>query len=165
LKISHRVVDPNIQVVAVSGRFTIGEESQEAERIMDTLVAQKERRFVFDLLEVDFIDSSGIGFLVRLHAKAQRAGGAELGPGLPPLPPGGGGTGGLPRLSILTAGHSVLSGVSRLGWERARTWSGPLCSGHGAGKGTEATATGRRRPIRGLAPLTEDRRYRQMPGE
>ena len=75
MKISHRVVDPNIQIVAVRGRFTIGEESQEAERILDTLIAKKERRFVFDLLEVDFIDSSCLGILVNCLRKAKAAGG------------------------------------------------------------------------------------------
>jgi anti-anti-sigma regulatory factor len=78
VKISHRVVDPNIQVVAVSGRFTIGEDSQEAERIVDTLLAKKERRFVFDLLEADFIDSSCLGILVScLRKPSLRSGGAR----------------------------------------------------------------------------------------
>ena len=75
MKISHSVVDPNIQVVAVSGRFTIGEESLEAERIMDGLLAKKERRFVFDLSQVDFIDSSCLGILVNCLRKAKAAGG------------------------------------------------------------------------------------------
>ena len=75
MKISHRVVDPNIQVVAVSGRFTIGEDSMEAERIVDSQLANKERRFVFDLLEADFIDSSCLGILVSCLRKAKAAGG------------------------------------------------------------------------------------------
>ena len=75
MKISNRVVDPNIQVVAVSGRFTIGADSEEAERIVDTLLANKERRFVFDLSEADFIDSSCLGILVSCLRKAKAAGG------------------------------------------------------------------------------------------
>jgi anti-sigma B factor antagonist len=75
LKISHRVVDPNIQVVAVSGRFTIGEESMQAERIVDSQLANKELRFVFDLREADFIDSSCLGILVSCLRKAKAAGG------------------------------------------------------------------------------------------
>ena len=75
MKISHRVVDPNVQVVAVSGRFTIGEDSQEAERIVDAQLANKQRRFVFDLLEVDFIDSSCLGILVSCLRKAKATGG------------------------------------------------------------------------------------------
>ena len=75
MKISNRVVDPNIQVVAVSGRFTVGEESLEAEHIVDALLAKKERRFVFDLSEADFIDSSCLGILVNCLRKAKAAGG------------------------------------------------------------------------------------------
>ena len=75
MKISNRVVDPNIQVVAVSGRFTIGEDSEEAERIVDSLLAKEERRFVFDLSEADFIDSSCLGILVSCLRKAKAAGG------------------------------------------------------------------------------------------
>ena len=75
MKISHTAVDSNIQVVAVSGRFTIGEESLEVERIMDGLLAKKERRFVFDLSGVEFIDSSCLGILVNCLRKAKTAGG------------------------------------------------------------------------------------------
>jgi len=75
LKISSKAVDPNIQVVSVSGRFVMGEESHEAERIVDAQLARKERRFVFDLLETDFIDSSCLGILVSCLRKAKAAGG------------------------------------------------------------------------------------------
>ena len=77
MKISTQLVDPNIQVVAVSGRFTMSGESLEVERIMDALVAKNERRFVLDLSEADFIDSSCLGILVNCLRKATAAG-AEL---------------------------------------------------------------------------------------
>ena len=75
MKISNKIVDPNVQVVVVSGRFTVGEESLEAENIVDALLAKNERRFVFDLLQADFIDSSCLGILVNCLRKAKAAGG------------------------------------------------------------------------------------------
>ncbi len=75
MNIATKSADGDIRIVAVSGRFTMGAESLEVEKLMDSLVGQNDRRFIFDLSNVEFIDSSGLGILVNCLRKAQQRGG------------------------------------------------------------------------------------------
>jgi anti-sigma B factor antagonist len=75
VNIATKSAGEGVRIVTISGRFTMGAESMEVETLMDSLVAQKDRRFVFDLSNVEFIDSSGLGILVNCLRKAQKLGG------------------------------------------------------------------------------------------
>jgi anti-sigma B factor antagonist len=70
-----KVVEPDVQVVEITGRFTMGAESLDVERLMDGLVARNRKRFVFDLTGVEYIDSSCLGILVNCLRKAKQNGG------------------------------------------------------------------------------------------
>ena len=52
------------QVVCFQGRVTFGRETERCRQALKDLLAQGERRFVFDLSGVEYVDSAGIGFLV-----------------------------------------------------------------------------------------------------
>ncbi len=52
------------QVVTFSGRVTFGRQTEQCRAAVKELVAAGERRFVFDLTGVEYVDSAGIGFLV-----------------------------------------------------------------------------------------------------
>ncbi len=52
------------QVISFQGRVTFGRETEKCRQVLKDLLAQSERRFVFDLSRVEYVDSAGIGFLV-----------------------------------------------------------------------------------------------------
>jgi anti-sigma B factor antagonist len=70
---SRRVGD--VSVVDVKGRITLGEGNEIIRELVAELTAQGNTRIVFNLLEVDHIDSAGIGELVRTHSSLRRQGG------------------------------------------------------------------------------------------
>jgi anti-sigma B factor antagonist len=64
----------DIAVVACRGSIAEGKELAALQQYLDHLLSETVY-IVADLGAVDFIDSSGVGFLLRLHTKAQSAGG------------------------------------------------------------------------------------------
>lgn len=52
------------QVISFQGRVTFGRETERCRHALKDLLGQSERRFVFDLGKVEYVDSAGIGFLV-----------------------------------------------------------------------------------------------------
>lgn len=71
------------QVLRFQGRVTFGRETERCRQAMKDLLAQGERRFVFDLASVEYVDSAGIGFLVSCLITAANEG-AKLGLAAPP---------------------------------------------------------------------------------
>jgi len=64
----------DITVVTCRGSFADGQELAALQRYADDLLGET-AHIVADLGAVEFIDSCGVGSLVRLHSKARRAGG------------------------------------------------------------------------------------------
>lgn len=64
-----------VSVVDVRGRITLGEGNAAIRELMAELIAQGHTRVVLNLIEVDHIDSAGIGELVRTHSSLRRSGG------------------------------------------------------------------------------------------
>jgi anti-sigma B factor antagonist len=62
------------QVVTFSGRVTFGRQTEQCRGTVKELVAAGERRFVFDLTGVEYVDSAGIGFLVSCLTTLGQAG-------------------------------------------------------------------------------------------
>jgi anti-sigma B factor antagonist len=64
-------------VVQVSGRVTLGDESNQLRTKLKDILSQGKTRIVLDLAEVSYIDSAGLGTLVAGFTSAQNQG-AEL---------------------------------------------------------------------------------------
>lgn len=75
LKIEQTSIAPDIDVFAMSGRLTMGSDSQQVEWNLAKLLNENHKKVIFDLSNVNFLDSSGIGILVMCHAKLKKAGG------------------------------------------------------------------------------------------
>jgi anti-sigma B factor antagonist len=76
LKIELKTMDPDIDVFAMAGRLTMGSDSQQVEWNLAKLLKENHRKVIFDLTDINFLDSSGVGILVMCHAKLKKAGGA-----------------------------------------------------------------------------------------
>jgi anti-sigma B factor antagonist len=64
-----------IAIVALKGRLTVGEASSVRE-VVNKLVAAARVNVIFDLGDVDYIDSTGLGSLVICFTSIKKAGGA-----------------------------------------------------------------------------------------
>lgn len=76
LNIQRKTADPDVTVLEMAGRITLGNDSQKIEWELSELLKENQKKIVFDLAQITFLDSSGIGILVMCHAKLQKAGGA-----------------------------------------------------------------------------------------
>ena len=65
---------PDITVIGVSGRITIGRESGQLDAAVIKALEEGIQKLVVDLTHVTFIDSTGIGIVAYCFGKASRAG-------------------------------------------------------------------------------------------
>jgi anti-sigma B factor antagonist len=65
----------DIAIVDFSGKITLGEGSSTVRTTVHELVGKSHRKIVFNLGEVDYIDSAGLGELVGAHATVRKASG------------------------------------------------------------------------------------------
>ena len=75
LNIEHRKIEPGIIVLQMNGRITMGSDSQRIEWGLAQLIGENQKRVIFDLTDVCYLDSSGVGILMMCHAKLKKAGG------------------------------------------------------------------------------------------
>ncbi len=75
LQIQTRNVPPDVVVLEVAGRITIGRDCQQLEWSTDALVRENNKKIVFDLSGVSHIDSTGVGIIVMSAGKVKQAGG------------------------------------------------------------------------------------------
>ena len=76
LNVQSKKVEPDIAVLEMTGRITMGNDSQQIEWGLAELLKGNHKKVIFDLTQVTFLDSTGIGILVMCHAKLKKAGGA-----------------------------------------------------------------------------------------
>jgi anti-sigma B factor antagonist len=76
LKTSTRQVE-GVTIVDLSGRITLGEASVVVRDVIKDLLSKGNKKILLNLVEVSFIDSSGIGVLVSSFS-AVRSQGGEL---------------------------------------------------------------------------------------
>lgn len=69
-------IEPDITVLACSGRFTMGTRLKQTEAMGDSLVADGARKLVLDLTHTETVDSAGLGVIMHLSAELEQAGGA-----------------------------------------------------------------------------------------
>jgi anti-sigma B factor antagonist len=65
-----------VAILDLSGRLTLGDAVSELRNRLQELIAAGKTRVVLNLAEVGYIDSSGLGTLVMMHASVQKAGGS-----------------------------------------------------------------------------------------
>jgi anti-anti-sigma factor len=75
LNIEQKKIEPDIVVMEMHGRITMGSDSQKIEWGVAQLIEQNQRKVIFDLSEICYLDSSGVGILMMCHAKLRKAGG------------------------------------------------------------------------------------------
>src|SRR5215472_10469891 len=81
LTFESRIIDNRVAVIRCRGRITLGEEVHALEREVDRLTKidgsnyYRFKHVVLQLAETDFLDSSGLGCLVRLYGVLRAAGG------------------------------------------------------------------------------------------
>ena len=75
LQIETRQVEPYITVLMCSGKITLGRESQRIEMLVRELLDKDQKKLVFDLSGVTYIDSTGLGIITFCSASASQAGG------------------------------------------------------------------------------------------
>lgn len=64
-----------VTVVTLTGRVTLGEESNQLRTKIKELLAQGKKLLVLDLGDVSYIDSTGLGTLVGAYTSARNSGG------------------------------------------------------------------------------------------
>ena len=75
LEIRRTLIEPNIVVVEIVGRITLGGESRQIEWLVGDLVSENQTKIVFDITGVNQVDSTGVGIIVMCSGKLKKAGG------------------------------------------------------------------------------------------
>jgi anti-sigma B factor antagonist len=76
LEIQTKHLPPDVVVLEITGRITIGRECKQLEWAVDSLVQEKqEKKIIFDLSGVTHIDSTGVGIIVMSAGQVKQAGG------------------------------------------------------------------------------------------
>jgi anti-sigma B factor antagonist len=76
LTIEHRKIEPDVVVMEMHGRIVMGSDSQKIEWGLTQLLKESQKKVIFDLSDVCYVDSSGVGILMMCHAKLKKVGGA-----------------------------------------------------------------------------------------
>jgi anti-sigma B factor antagonist len=75
LEIQTKQLPPDIVVLEIKGKITIGRDCQHLEWTTESLVKEKRKKIIFDLTGVTHIDSTGIGIIVTSAGQVKEAGG------------------------------------------------------------------------------------------
>jgi anti-sigma B factor antagonist len=74
LTTAQRKVD-GVNIVDITGRIILGEESAALRHVVNDLLASGEKKILLNMAHVDYIDSSGLGYLVSAFTSAKKQGG------------------------------------------------------------------------------------------
>jgi anti-sigma B factor antagonist len=66
----------NTHVIRLKGDLKIGQPAEALKKTLEELIANNEVRFVMNMQDVNMVDSSGIGVLVRSLTSAKKSGGS-----------------------------------------------------------------------------------------
>ncbi len=75
IEIKTRRVEPDIVVLEIAGRITLGRDSKQLEWTAENLVREEQKKIILDLGGVTQIDSTGVGIIVMSAANVKNAGG------------------------------------------------------------------------------------------
>jgi anti-sigma B factor antagonist len=76
LQIQTSRIEPDITVFSFAGKIVMGPDSLSIESMVADLLAKNEKKIIFDLSRVFFLDSTGMGVIASCYSKARRADGA-----------------------------------------------------------------------------------------
>lgn len=75
LVIQSKQLHPDIMVLEMTGKITMGNDCRQVEWTTQKLVAADKKKIIFDLTGVTHIDSTGIGIIVMVAGQMKKAGG------------------------------------------------------------------------------------------
>jgi anti-sigma B factor antagonist len=75
LEIQTKQLQPDIAVLELTGKITIGRDCKQVEWAVDSLLGEGRKKVILDLSRVTNIDSTGIGIIVMSAGNAKTAGG------------------------------------------------------------------------------------------
>jgi anti-sigma B factor antagonist len=75
MAVDTRQLHGGTNLVTISGRLALGGETEKLDAAVSKLLAADQKRFVFDISTLDYVDSSGVGMLVACLTKIKKAGG------------------------------------------------------------------------------------------
>ena len=73
LSVTTRKCDPEVTVIDLSGRITLGKESGQIEAAILKALSEGAARLVVNLAEVTYVDSTGIGIIAYCFGKVSQA--------------------------------------------------------------------------------------------
>jgi anti-sigma B factor antagonist len=76
LQIAKREISPGVVVLEMTGRIHSGPDCQRIGQEVEQLLGRNERRLIFDLSRVSFVDSGGLGEIVKCFSKLKKSGGS-----------------------------------------------------------------------------------------
>jgi anti-sigma B factor antagonist len=74
MQIEERVVN-NVTILDLKGKITLGEGDEALKDKINSLVLQNHKRILLNLADVPYIDSAGLGEIVRTYTTVSRQGG------------------------------------------------------------------------------------------
>ena len=74
MQIAERVVG-NVTILDLKGKITLGEGDEALKEKINTLIQQDRKKLLLNLAEVPYIDSAGLGEIVRTYTTVSRQGG------------------------------------------------------------------------------------------
>jgi len=75
LEIQTKTLQPDIVVLELTGRITIGRDCKQLEWAVEGLVGEGRKKVIFDMTGVTHLDSTGIGIIVMSAGHVKKAGG------------------------------------------------------------------------------------------
>ena len=74
MQIEERVVN-NVTILDLKGKITLGEGDEALKDKINSLILQNQKRILLNLADVPYIDSAGLGEIVRTYTTVSRQGG------------------------------------------------------------------------------------------
>jgi anti-sigma B factor antagonist len=75
LDIQSKHLQPDIVVLEMMGKISMGNDCRQIESTTKKLIAENQKKIIFDLSGITHIDSTGIGIIVMLAGQMKTAGG------------------------------------------------------------------------------------------
>jgi len=75
LTIQTKHVEPDIVVLEMAGKITMGNDCRQVEWTTKKLMDESQKKIIFDLSGITHVDSTGIGIIVTVAGQMKKAGG------------------------------------------------------------------------------------------
>jgi anti-sigma B factor antagonist len=76
LEITKKEISPGLVVLEFAGPIHMGPACQQISQHVEDHLGRGENRLIFDLSKATFLDSGGLGEIVRCYSKAKKSGGS-----------------------------------------------------------------------------------------